>query len=38
MPRRDNTHDIVKSALEREGWLITNGSIACQDRAKIGSN
>lgn len=24
MSRRDNTHDIVKSALEREGWKITN--------------
>ena len=24
MARRDNTHDIVRAALEREGWLITN--------------
>lgn len=24
MARRDKTHDIVKLALEREGWQITN--------------
>ena len=24
MARRDDTHDIVRAALEREGWLITN--------------
>lgn len=24
MARRDNTHEIVKAALEREGWVITN--------------
>ena len=24
MARRDNTHEIVKAALIREGWIITN--------------
>ena len=24
MSRRDNTHNIVRAALEREGWIITN--------------
>ena len=36
MARRDKVHDIVRNALEREGWTITNDPLPVKIGKKLG--